>query len=67
MLWALVAGAVLALLAWHFAGPWVSLVLILLALGTAAAAYRIEAPTIDVDHPDSWASAGSTPAERVDQ
>ena len=67
--WALGLGAVLALSAWHFVGPWASLVLVVLALGVAAVAYRIEAPRIDVTHPEGWSagSADPTPAERVDQ
>ncbi len=68
--WALGVGAVLALLAWHLAGPWASLVLVLLALGIAAAAYRVEAPRIDVEHPIAWRDASaeaSPPPERVDQ
>ncbi len=67
--WTLSLGAVIALLAWHLAGPWASLVLVLLALGVAAAAYRVDAPRIDVEHPTACTetSADTTPAERVDQ
>jgi hypothetical protein len=67
--WSLASGVLLAVLAWHFVGPWASLASLLLALATAAVAYRIEAPRIDVEHPEGWAtgSAGRSEAAKVDQ
>jgi hypothetical protein len=56
---ALAVGVVLALLVWRFVGPWPSLVLILVAVGVACAAYRIEPSRIDLDHPDSWTDESS--------
>lgn len=49
VLWVLAAGAASALPAWRFLGPWVGLVLIVVALLVAAAAYRIEPPRIGLD------------------
>jgi hypothetical protein len=67
--WSLASGVLLAVAAWHVVGPWASLAAVLLALGAAAVAYRIETPRIDVEHPEAWAtdSAGRSDAARVDQ
>ena len=71
----LISGAVISVALWGAGAPWAALVIVLLALGAAAVAYRIEAPRIDLDHPASWASAPTSedsssarsPGERIDQ
>lgn len=49
VLWTLVCGVGVALLAWEAIGPWPAMVLALLAVVGASLVYRIERPRIDLD------------------
>jgi hypothetical protein len=67
VLWVLATGFVSALLAWHHLGRWPALAVGLIALGIACLAYRIEAPRVDVEHPEGWEHRGTERSERIDQ
>ncbi|WP_375388524.1 hypothetical protein [uncultured Amnibacterium sp.] len=47
---ALAAGVLVGVAAWRLAGPWPAIVVGVLAVLVACAAYRAEAPRIDLDH-----------------
>ena len=49
-LWTLTAGVLAAVAAWRFVGPWPAMVVAVLAVLVACAAYRVERPRIDLDH-----------------
>jgi hypothetical protein len=70
VLWVLMVGAVLGLLAWCRLGPWIALVTVLAALLVASVAYRVEPPRIDLDRPLpplEREEGVSAPSSRADQ
>lgn len=63
----LAAGVIAAVLSWRLVGPWCALAIGLVALAVACVAYRIEAPCIDVEHPEAWGTRQADSAQRIDQ